>query len=65
MCMKQSEADDRMTRARRAIELIMETRGTVYTVGLLMGIVCRLSRTDYQLVKDLETRSHSHSKDLT
>ena len=57
MCMHKSEPELRMERAKRAIEQIMSHRGTVYTVGLLMGILCRLSRTDFQLVQDLEQRA--------
>jgi hypothetical protein len=63
MYMKQSEPELRMLRAKTAIESIMAEKGTVYTVGLLMGILCRLSRTDYQIVQDLERRAQDSSQE--
>ena len=61
--MHKSEPEQRMMRAKTAIEQIMARKGTVYTVGLLMGILCRLSRTDYQVVQDLEQRAQDSTRD--
>ena len=41
---------------------ILNTQGRIYTLGLLMGILVRLSRSDYNLFKELERRSEDASK---
>ena len=49
--------NDRWQATRKNLELIHARMGTVYTLGLLMGILTRLSMTDYNLYKDIETRA--------
>jgi hypothetical protein len=61
--MKQTELEQRMARCQQAIESIMADKGTVYTVGLLMGILCRMSRTDFEIVRDLEQRARDRTED--
>jgi hypothetical protein len=63
--MKQRQSDEHSARTRRAIELILKEQGSAYTLGLLMGMLCRLSRTDSAVTRELETRSQSQPKDLT
>jgi len=36
---------------------IMACKGVIYTLGLCIGILCRLSRTDYNLWKELDDRA--------
>lgn len=52
-----NESDRRFNSAKSSIDYIMARRGTIYTLGLLMGILCRLSRHDYNLVQELERRA--------
>ena len=52
-----NESDRRFDSAKSSIDYIMARRGTIYTLGLLMGILCRLSRHDYNLVQELERRA--------
>jgi hypothetical protein len=55
--------NDRWRETRRNLELIHQKKGTVYTLGLLMGILTRLSQTDYQLYKEIETRAKQAKND--
>jgi hypothetical protein len=55
--------DDRWRTTRKNLERIHELKGTVYTLGLLMGIIARLSMSDYNLYKDIETRVEQADKD--
>jgi type VI protein secretion system component VasK len=55
--------NDRWSETRRNLERIHARMGTVYTLGLLMGILTRLSQTDYQLYKDIETRAKKAEQD--
>ena len=55
--------EDRWTETRRNLERIHARKGTIYTLGLLMGILTRLSMTDYQLYKELETRAKKAEDD--
>ena len=41
---------------------ILNHTGKLYTLGLLMGILVRLARTDYNLYKELERRSNDINK---
>jgi hypothetical protein len=41
---------------------ILNTQGRIYTLGLLMGILVRLSRTDYNLYQELKRRSEAVNK---
>jgi hypothetical protein len=55
--------NDRWRETRKNLETIHALKGTVYTLGLLMGILVRLSMTDYQLYKDIETRAEQAKKE--
>ena len=55
--------DDRWSETRKNLELIHARKGTIYTLGLLMGILTRLSMTDYQLYKEIETRAERAKND--
>jgi hypothetical protein len=55
--------DDRWTETRKNLERIHARKGTIYTLGLLMGILTRLSMYDYQLYKELETRAKKAEDD--
>ena len=48
--------NDRWTETRKNLEQIHQLKGTVYTLGLLMGILTRLSMTDYELYKEIQIR---------
>jgi len=50
-------SEDRWTETRKNLELIHQKKGTIYTLGLLMGIITRLSQSDYSLYKEIETRA--------
>jgi len=41
---------------------ILNSQGRIYTLGLLMGILVRLARTDYNLYRELEQRGRDASK---
>jgi hypothetical protein len=55
--------NDRWSETRKNLETIHALKGTVYTLGLLMGILVRLSQTDYQLYRELETRAKQAKDD--
>ena len=55
--------NDRWRETRKNLERIHARLGTVYTLGLLMGILTRLSMTDYNLYKDIETRAKRAEND--
>ena len=55
--------DDRWSETRKNLERIHARKGTIYTLGLLMGILTRLSMTDYQLYKEIETRAKKAEDD--
>ena len=55
--------DDRWSETRQNLELIHQKKGTIYTLGLLMGILTRLSQSDYQLYKEIETRAERAKND--
>ena len=55
--------NDRWTETRRNLEIIHQKKGTIYTLGLLMGILTRLSQSDYQLYKEIETRAERAKND--
>jgi hypothetical protein len=48
--------EDRWTETRKNLEQLHQLKGTVYTLGLLMGILTRLSMTDYELYKEIQIR---------
>ena len=55
--------NDRWQETRKNLETILAHKGTVYTLGLLMGILTRLSMTDYQLYREIETRAEQAKKE--
>jgi hypothetical protein len=55
--------NDRWQATRKNLEKIHELKGTVYTLGLLMGMLTRLSMSDYQLYKEIETRAEKAKDD--
>lgn len=55
--------DDRWRATRKNLETIHALKGTVYTLGLLMGMLTRLSMSDYQLYKEIETRAEKAKDD--
>jgi len=55
--------NDRWTETRKNLELIHQKKGTIYTLGLLMGILTRLSMTDYQLYNEIQTRAERAKDD--
>ena len=55
--------DDRWRETRKNLERIHARKGTIYTLGLLMGILTRLSMYDYQLYKEIETRAKKAEDD--
>ena len=55
--------DDRWSETRQNLELIHQKKGTIYTLGLLMGILTRLSMYDYNLYKEIQTRAERAKND--
>lgn len=55
--------NDRWTETRKNLDVIHQKRGTIYTLGLLMGIITRLSQTDYSLYKEIQTRAEKARND--
>ena len=55
--------NDRWSETRENLEQIHALKGTVYTLGLLMGIITRLSMTDWTLYKEIETRAQKAKDD--
>ena len=48
-----------MNRSKQTTDRLMaiaKTRGWIYTLGLLIGIVSRLSHYDYTIYKEIEDR---------
>jgi hypothetical protein len=54
---------DRFNETRKNLDTIHKHKGTVYTLGVLMGIICRLSLSDYNLLKEIETRAKRAKND--
>lgn len=48
---------ERTQEVRQFLDRIHQSQGTVRTLGLLMGILVRLSQSDYNLYKELESRA--------
>ena len=55
--------EDRWKITRKNIERILTRKGTVYTLGLLMGIICRMSERDYDLAKEMHIRAEQAEQD--
>ena len=55
--------NDRWSETRRNLEQIHELKGTVYTLGLLMGILTRLSLNDYNLYQEIAARAKQAKDD--
>jgi hypothetical protein len=54
---------DRWKETRKNLELIHARKGTIYTLGLLMGIIARMSINDYNLFKEIEIRAEKAKDD--
>ncbi len=55
--------EDRWSETRRNLERIHQAKGTIYTLGLLMGIITRLSLYDYNLYREIEIRADEAERD--
>lgn len=55
--------EDRWSETRRNLERIHQAKGTIYTLGLLMGIITRLSLYDYNLYREIEIRADKAERD--
>jgi hypothetical protein len=55
--------NDRWTETRKNLDVIHQKRGTIYTLGLLMGIITRLAQSDYSLYKEIERRAQRAKND--
>jgi len=55
--------EDRWSETRTNLERIHQAKGTIYTLGLLMGILTRLSLYDYTLYRELEIRAERAERD--
>ena len=55
--------NDRWSETRRNLEQIHELKGAVYTLGLLMGILTRLSLNDYNLYQEIAARAKQAKDD--
>jgi hypothetical protein len=55
--------EDRLNQTRKNLERIHARKGTIYTLGLLMGIISRLTRSDYDLYKEIEIRARRAEQD--
>ena len=49
-------SQDRFTETRENLMAIMRRKGVIYTLGLLIGIVSRLSQSDYNLYREIDQR---------
>ena len=50
-------AEDRIVETKQLLDRIHRARGTAYTLGLLMGIIARLSRHDWDLYTEIKVRA--------
>jgi hypothetical protein len=50
-------AQDRAREAKILLDRIHRAKGTVYTLGLLMGIIVRMTMSDWQLFDELRIRA--------
>jgi hypothetical protein len=55
--------EDRLNQTRKNLDVIHQKKGTIYTLGLLMGIISRLTRSDYDLYKEIEIRAERAKND--
>ena len=55
--------NDRWSETRKNLETIHAHKGTVYTLGLLMGILTRLSLNDYNLYQEIAARAKQAKDD--
>lgn len=55
--------EDRFDKSKHYLFRILKARGVIYTLGLCMGILCRLSRSDYTLAKELKDRADRVAND--
>lgn len=50
-------AQDRARESKLLLDRIHRAKGTIYTLGLLMGIIARLTQNDWQLYDELRHRA--------
>ena len=50
--------EDRYTLSRDRLMKLLYKRGVIYTLGVCMGILARLSQYDYNLYKEIEHRAN-------
>jgi hypothetical protein len=50
-------AHDRYTETRANLMKILERRGVIYTLGLLIGIIARRSTADWDIYKEIKDRA--------
>lgn len=50
-------AQDRAQDSKKLLDRIHRAKGTAYTLGLLMGIIVRLTESDWQLYDELRQRA--------
>jgi hypothetical protein len=50
-------AHERAQKTKEYLYTIMRNHGVVYTLGLCIGILCRLSKDDFQIYLELKHRS--------
>ena len=55
--------EDRFKLTKQNLDEIHRIKGTVYTLGLLMGIITRMSNVDYELYREIETRAKQAKDD--
>ena len=60
---KYTMQNDRWRATRKNLETIHALKGTVYTLGLLMGILTRLSMNDYNLYQEIAARAEQAKKE--
>lgn len=48
---------DRYTLSKQNLYTILARKGVIYTLGMCMGILARLSISDYRLLRELEERA--------
>ncbi len=54
--------NERYQKSRDYLYSILMAKGVIYTLGMCMGILARLSVSDYRLYKELEERSVKQPK---
>ncbi len=55
--------EDRRSETKKNLEKIMNNQGTIYALGVMMGMLARLSENDYLLYREIEIRAERSSQD--